>query len=223
MTKDQTSEWMSSIYKDLQRAVSSWGVWKEVRNQLSRQPAGHFEFFDSVQIALLDSVVLAISRVLDEDKRTMSILNLVKTESRLSDSELKQRVEGLPLKYELTFNKIKQRRDQYIAHQDRIKRDPDDPLEVVEIDKFIDSLVDGFRELGGFVSGGGKDRGKASGALSPEKVEAVSAFLENGGSVSGAARTFGVSRPTVRAVKDGTYRTSTTRVDVVGQLSASSS
>ena len=151
MTKDQTSEWMSSIYKDLQRAVSSWGVWKEVRNQLSRQPAGHFEFFDSVQIALLDSVVLAISRVLDEDKRTMSILNLVKTESRLSDSELKQRVEGLPLKYELTFNKIKQRRDQYIAHQDRIKRDPDDPLEVVEIDKFIDSLVDGFRELGGFL------------------------------------------------------------------------
>ena len=42
-------------------------------------------------------------------------------------------------------------------------------------------------------------------AWSPEKVEAVRSFLENGGSVSGAARTFGVSRPTVRAVKDGTY------------------
>ena len=42
-------------------------------------------------------------------------------------------------------------------------------------------------------------------ALSPEKVEAVRDFLENGGSVSAAARTFGVSRPTVWAVKDGTY------------------
>ena len=58
----------------------------------------------------------------------------------------------------------------------------------------------------------GVDRAAAEGrtggrppALSPEKVEAVRSFLENGGSVSGAARTFGVSRPTVRAVKDGTY------------------
>ena len=41
-------------------------------------------------------------------------------------------------------------------------------------------------------------------ALSPEKVEAVRSFLDNGGSVSAAARTFGVSRPTVRAVRDGT-------------------
>ena len=42
-------------------------------------------------------------------------------------------------------------------------------------------------------------------ALSPEKAEVVRAFLENGGSVSAAARTFGVSRPTVRAVRDGPY------------------
>ena len=42
-------------------------------------------------------------------------------------------------------------------------------------------------------------------ALPSEKVEAVKSFLENGGSVSAAARTFGVSRPTVRAVKNGTY------------------
>ena len=41
-------------------------------------------------------------------------------------------------------------------------------------------------------------------ALSSEKVEAVRCFLGNGGSVSAAARTFGVSRPTVRAVRDGT-------------------
>ena len=40
-------------------------------------------------------------------------------------------------------------------------------------------------------------------ALDFEKVQAIRGFL--GGSVSAAARTFGVSRPTVRAVKDGTY------------------
>ena len=58
----------------------------------------------------------------------------------------------------------------------------------------------------------GVDRAAAEGrtggrppALSPEKVKAVQDFLENGGSVSAAARTFGVSRPTVRAVRDGTY------------------
>ena len=58
----------------------------------------------------------------------------------------------------------------------------------------------------------GVDRAAAEGrtggrppALSSEKVEAVRSFLENGGSVSAAARTFGVSRPTVRAVRDGTY------------------
>ena len=39
-------------------------------------------------------------------------------------------------------------------------------------------------------------------ALLPEKLRA---FLGGGGSVSAASRTFGVSRPTVRAVKDGTY------------------
>ena len=58
----------------------------------------------------------------------------------------------------------------------------------------------------------GVDRAAAEGrtggrppALSPEKVEAVKSFLGNGGSVSAAARTFGVSRPTVRAVRDGGY------------------
>ena len=42
-------------------------------------------------------------------------------------------------------------------------------------------------------------------ALDFEKVQAVRGFLDNGGSVSAAARTFEVSRPTVRAVKDRTY------------------
>ena len=58
----------------------------------------------------------------------------------------------------------------------------------------------------------GVDRAAAEGrtggrppVLSSEGVEAVKIFLENGGSISAAARTFGVSRPTVRAVRDGTY------------------
>ena len=63
----------------------------------------------------------------------------------------------------------------------------------------------------------GVDRAAAEGriggrppALSPEKMQAVRDFLENGGTVSGAARTFGVSRPTVRAVRDGLYVGDTT-------------
>ena len=58
----------------------------------------------------------------------------------------------------------------------------------------------------------GVDRAAAEGrtggrppALDSEKLQAVRDFLEHGGSVSAAARAFGVSRPTVRAVKDGTY------------------
>ena len=49
-----------------------------------------------------------------------------------------------------------------------------------------------------------EDRGRPP-ALSSEKVQAVKSFLENGGAVSAAARTFGVSRPTVRAARDGIY------------------
>ena len=58
----------------------------------------------------------------------------------------------------------------------------------------------------------GADRAAAEGrtggrppALDSEKLRAVRDFLESGDSVSAAARNFGVSRPTVRAVKDGTY------------------
>ena len=58
----------------------------------------------------------------------------------------------------------------------------------------------------------GVDRAAAEGrtggrppALSSEKMQGVRDFLENGGSVSATARTFGVSRPTVRSVRDGTY------------------
>ena len=58
----------------------------------------------------------------------------------------------------------------------------------------------------------GVDRAAAEGrtggrppALDSEKLRAVRDFLDNGGSVSAAARAFRVSRPTVRAVKDGTY------------------
>ena len=58
----------------------------------------------------------------------------------------------------------------------------------------------------------GVDRAAAEGrtggsppALDSEKLQPVRNFLENGGAVSAAARNFGVSRPTVRAVKDGTY------------------
>ena len=59
----------------------------------------------------------------------------------------------------------------------------------------------------------GVDRAAAEGrtggrppALDSEKLQAVRDFLgNNNGNVSAAARAFGVSRPTVRAVKDGTY------------------
>ena len=74
------------------------------------------------------------------------------------------------------------------------------------------SLAEGERETIRDRIRAGVDRAAAEGrtggrppALDSEKVQAVRGFLDNGGSVSAAARTFGVSRPTVRAVKDGTY------------------
>ena len=48
-------------------------------------------------------------------------------------------------------------------------------------------------------------RGGRPPALSPEKRQAVQDFLDHGGTVSAAARTFGVSRPTVRALRNGGY------------------
>ncbi len=152
MTTNQTSELMSSIYEDLRRGVGSWEVWKEINSQLSLNPAGHFEFFDSVQVALLDSVLLAISRVLDENPKAMSIPNLMKTESALRNSKLKGAVENLLLKYKTTSRKIAQRRNQYIAHnQRRNRRSPQGQLHAVDIDNFLASIVDAFRELGGFL------------------------------------------------------------------------
>ena len=57
-------------------------------------------------------------------------------------------------------------------------------------------------------------------ALSAEKVEAVNSFLENGGSVSAAARTFGVAVPQCAPSRTGPTRTGTTRSDVVGRQAA---
>ena len=142
MTTNRTSELMSSIYEDLRRGVSSWEVWKEINDQLSLHPTGHFEFFDSVQIALLDSVLLAISRVLDDNPKTMSIPNLMRTESALRNSKLKGDVEKLLLNYKTTSQKIAQRRNEYIAHRQRkSRRSPQGQLLAVEIDKFLTSIV----------------------------------------------------------------------------------
>ena len=72
----------------------------------------------------------------------------------------------------------------------------------------------------------GVDRAAAEGrtggrppVLSPGKVVAVKDFLGNGGTVSGAARTFGVSRPTVRASGTEPMRASMTRFETVGRRS----
>ena len=67
-----------------------------------------------------------------------------------------------------------------------------------------DTIRDRIRAGVGRAAAEGRTGGRPP-ALSSEKVEAVRSFLGNGGSVSAAASTFGVSRPTVRAVKDGTY------------------
>ena len=151
MTVSQTSELMSSIYEDLRRGVGSWEVWKEVNDQLSLHPAGHFEFFNAVQIALLDSVLLAISRVLDENPKAMSIPNLLRTEPALRNSKLKGDVEKLLRNHETTSQKIAQRRNQYIAHRQRSRRSPQSHLLAVEMDSFVTSIVDAFQELGRFL------------------------------------------------------------------------
>ena len=152
MTTNQTSELLSSIYEDLRRGVSSWEVWKEINSQLSRSPTGHFEFFEPVLVAILDSVLLAITRVLDEDRRARSIPNLMATETALRQSKLEGDVDDLLLNYKATLKKILQRRNQYIAHRQRSnQRSSHSQISVADIDTLITSIVDIFRKLGGFL------------------------------------------------------------------------
>ena len=152
MPTNQTPELMSSLYRDLLRGVSSWEVWKEINNQQRQNPCGHSEFFEPVQVALLDSVLLAMSRVLDDDSKTMSIPNLIKTESALRNSQLERDIDALLLNYTPTTTKIAQRRNQFIAHSQRKNNpNPNNQFYAEDIDKFITSIVDVFRALGGFL------------------------------------------------------------------------
>ena len=146
---DQTTELMSSIYGDLHYAVGYWEVWKEVRHRPSRRATGHLEFFMLIERALLDSTLMAISRVLDEGRRTASIPQLRKIDPRLSVGRLRRRLDQFNSEHGPTLEKVKQRRDQHISHQDRVKRDPNDPLEIAKLDELLDSLIDIFREFGG--------------------------------------------------------------------------
>ena len=148
MASEQTSQSMTSIYRDLQETTSSWEIYKEIRDQLSQHPTGHSEFFHSVRIALLDSVVLGISRILDKDKRTMSISNLLETEPKLYKAPLADKIRQFLAEQETTLTKIKARRDQHIAHQDGTKDDPSEPLTLAEIDEIVPSLVAAFKQIG---------------------------------------------------------------------------
>jgi hypothetical protein len=151
MPSEETSTYMASIYQDLHRGFRSWEVWKEIWFRLSQQPIGYLEFIEPVQPALLDSVILAISRTLDNDSRTMSIPNLMSTDSTLIGSGLEKEIDQRLTTFGPTLLKIRQRRDQHIAHQDMNKSDPTVPLDVIEIDRFITSLVEDFRKIGVFI------------------------------------------------------------------------
>ena len=94
----------------------------------------------------------------------------------------------------------------------RGKLHPGDVVVVPRIDRLARNLTEGLRAIEELHAQGihirslaeGRTRGRPR-ALDSEKLQAVRDFLANGGLVSAAARAFGVSRPTVRAVKDGTY------------------
>ena len=148
MTTAVTTELMSSIYGDILKAVGSWEVWKELTDQRNSQAVGHSEFFDSVHVSLLDAVVLAISRVLDKDRRTMSIPNLLKAEPKLSSGQVTEDITRLLCISKSPLDKIIQLRDQHIAHQDKAKQHPPTPLLLRELDQFLDQLVEQFQVLG---------------------------------------------------------------------------
>ena len=97
------------------------------------------------------------------------------------------------------------------ALAERLDTGDDSPTSCLMLDMLL-SLAEWERDTIRDRIRAGVDRAAAEGrtggrppALDSERVQAVRIFLENDGSVSAAARTFGVSRPTVRAVKDGTY------------------
>ena len=77
------------------------------------------------------------------------------------------------------------------------------PLSLAEWER--ETIRDRIRAGGDRAAAEGRTGGRPP-ALDSEKQQAVRDFLENGGSVSVAARAFRVSRPTVRAVKERTPR-----------------
>lgn len=96
-------------------------------------------------------MLLAITRVLDEDRRARSIPNLTATETALRQSKLEGDVDDLLLNYKATLKKILQRRNQYIARRQRSnQRSSHSQISAADIDTLITSIVDIFGKLGGF-------------------------------------------------------------------------
>ncbi len=78
---------MSSIFQDLFHAIMAWQVYSELRPQQSYGTMGYVEFLHPVGLALLDSVVMACSRIVDDTRTTMSMRKLLQR-FRRRDKEL---------------------------------------------------------------------------------------------------------------------------------------
>jgi hypothetical protein len=155
VNRQEFSRQLKELQSQIFHAMLSYKVYialwptKEVVDILNR----HRGFFSPVRIALYETMIMGFAKVFDKDTRTISLINLLHEAKRntadlvphLSTSDLQDMEDNL-LQHETIRNKIKNLRDQQLAHLDANPK-PSPPPKKVEIDSIINTLEEVFNKL----------------------------------------------------------------------------
>jgi hypothetical protein len=155
MDSQEFSRQLKELQKQIFYAFLSYNVYialwptEEVVNTLDR----HRGFFIPVQNALYDTMIMGFAKVFDRDRRTMSLVNLLREAKdstvdlvpHLSISDI-QAMEYQLSQHEHVRASIKNLRDQKLAHSDANPK-PSRPPKKGEMDNLIKTVEEVFNEL----------------------------------------------------------------------------
>ena len=130
MDRQNFSEGLSAVQEDILAAMLAWEIYLESwpTEAVVLVLNSHIDFFRPVRRSLLDSTIVSLGKVFDNDKRTWSLSNLLnyaeKDPATLVPNlapadlgELRQKLDQIDLADKV--EKIKALRDQRVAHHDR--------------------------------------------------------------------------------------------------------